>query len=53
MSTFQKIFLLFQGDEQLIDRLIGLDGINSESAFKDEKGLNCVRVLAEVGEISF
>lgn len=42
--------LNFQGDDQLIERLAGLDGIITESGnnLKEESGKNRVRVLAEV-----
>ena len=52
-STFFLTFIFFKGDEQLIERLAGLDGINSDpgNAYKGEKGINCVRALAEVSLI--
>ena len=43
-----------QGDDQLLDRLAGLDGItsNPEDSFKEDRAKNRVHVLAEVsGEI--
>ena len=44
------ISFYFQGDDQLIERLAGLDGIITESgnSLKEESGKNRVRVLAEV-----
>ena len=44
------ISFYFQGDDQLIERLAGLDGIITESGnnLKEESGKNRVRVLAEV-----
>lgn len=47
---FPVEFLYFQGDDQLIERLAGLDGIITESGnnLKEESGKNRVRVLAEV-----
>lgn len=43
-------FFYFQGDDQLIERLAGLDGIITESGnnLKEESNKNRVRVLAEV-----
>ena len=45
-----EISFYFQGDDQLIERLAGLDGIITESGnnLKEESGKNRVRVLAEV-----
>lgn len=43
------ISFYFQGDDQLIERLAGLDGIITEgNNLKEESGKNRVRVLAEV-----
>lgn len=48
--NFTWKFFYFQGDDQLIERLAGLDGIITESGnnLKEESNKNRVRVLAEV-----
>lgn len=48
-------FFYFQGDDQLIERLAGLDGIITESGnnLKEDSGKNRVQVLAEVSACNF